>query len=287
MLNLNALPAESEATINRVDPRPLGDDKGLRWDVDLTFPLSSPADVKAADAVVNGTAYLVSNAEQNGTRATLTDKTKRPDTKLTIVDGAGDKIVNGATCEIRFTRLEVNGKVAAVTMRLRMRGAAEQRIGLLSNYGEGVDVQMDGKQVEIPFDGKDERVIETGNVVTMSDGSAGMVKSVNDTEVHAMDVDGTSLQGSRQDVAAVVRVAAPEGSTMAKQMSAYKRRCNRKGIAPTWGDLLKAVNAALANGGATDVGGAWVIDQDIVDAAVEVGVPRLHSIPPTADATTA
>lgn len=283
MLNLNSLPSESSATIIRVDPRPLGDDRGLRWDVDLTFPLASPADIVAADAVINGTSYLVANAESNGTRATLKDRTKRPDVSLVIKGADNEAIVNGASAEIRFTTLEVNGKVAAVTMRVRMRGAPEQRIGLLHNYGEEVGVVMKGVQVDMPFDGTDAHAIEEGDIVTTDDDFAGMVQSVTDKFVQLLDCDGMDATVSRDHVSSVVKVAPPEGGTMAKQVAAYKRRCNRKAISPSWSELLSAISKAVTDGKAVDADGAWVLDQDVIDAAVGIGTPVASLVPPAAD----
>jgi hypothetical protein len=273
MLNLNMLPDESPARIVRVDPRPLGDDTGgLRWDVDLAFELSSPEDILKADAVINGANFLVTRAEEAGTRATLNDKTKRPDVRLSLA-AHGERIVDDVNAEIRFTRLEVNGKVAVATVRVRLRGSAESRIGLLTNYGESVDCIMGATQLELPFDGSDERVINAGDLVQLKAASncackVGMVQLTTEDALTITDIGANAFNVSRDDVESVLRIDVASNTTLAKQIASYKRRSSRKNIEPAWESIVEALKQVISEGCETSETGAWLITDDVIDIAV-------------------
>src|SRR5678809_705897 len=132
MLDLTQHDTNATATLLPPKVKRKGDDQGgLIWDVDVAFPITSADALRRVDAVIRGSAQLIEQGEHGGKHYTLTDNTERAEGRLTIT-GASDQddLVHDVKAEVRFTRLRVAGSVATATIRFRIGGAAEQRIGL-------------------------------------------------------------------------------------------------------------------------------------------------------------
>lgn len=267
MINLTRLPSRSTANLSRVNFKRSGDDDGLIWDVDLTFSIDANAMV-AMEAMVAGAAALVESAETRGTRTTQTDTTPREDVQLVVTGGENERLLD-TSAEVRFTKLHVHGPLAKATIRFRVRGTAEARIGLIRNYGEQVDVECASRQQSL-FDRPPTRPVIEGQVVTWPEG-VGMARAVRGDQVEVADFDGSLATVRLEDVMAAVTVAAPQGTNLQAQLESYARRAKRKGIDCSWASILSGLRDAVGSGAQPDNGGAWVLTDDVIDAALGIG----------------
>lgn len=282
----------------------------LLWDLDLAHQVGD-GDLEALEALLPGASITVEAGKQAAKVETRKDATPRQDVRLLVYDPEAEATEpdpdsdDGPTrptlltgiATVQHVQLRVNGAVAVVVVRYRLRALAARMADLLDQLGETVQTGAEVVQLGLFTGGTQLQVVpEPGRLVTATTVGgevAGIVRSVLPADpeagcpalLYVRDVVGDQIVVKLDEVTNVLRVEAGDGTTVAKLLTSYRGKAKRRDLTPSWGALIRAM--ALAQGGGVDnaLAGVVLLTSDTVDAALADALAP--QVSPDADAALA
>lgn len=260
----------------------------LAWDLDVAFTLED-ADHELVERLMPGATATIEASRRSGRKETRTDKTARDDIRFTLLDPSDGPVTELASAVgvLRSLVLRVAGNVAVVTIRARMHLDADLLVGVVHRLGKDLVVQSEPVQVAM-FESVDQvgddhaplTVVSGDVVVARMDGDDevfGLVTDVDGDDLAVEDVDGEIYAVDVGEVRTVLRVALPDGVTMAATLRSYRSRAKRAKVRASWEHLIVALGRLSGSQGGV------VLTPEVVELAL--GVAREHLDDVTGDQT--
>lgn len=259
---------ESYCEVTKVVPKLDSSGGGISWDVDVAYNVTSEDEAEMLRSVFPSavTAYL---RAKDGRGDSLL-KTTLPQQLFTVsfrTKGGDEFIVKRTAAECRGVEFKVNEKAQTYTAKMRLcHMRSEFYVDLVQSLGEFVVVTVEPQQQDLPLPKADK--IEVGDVVVAEWNGQEVYGVYRGEKYEEHIVEDFQTTYRAQKVLSSIRVegaSAPFDGDLGWYRTLVKT--------PTWRDLVLALSKFLGEGKVKQGDNGYIVDNDIVHAALEYGDP--------------
>jgi len=300
MIDLSAQNPRGVGPIAKLDSiRRDGEKEGaLMTSIVISFAIDSVEDAEIVDRAIPGAARLCANARNAraaanaataaegaaagsaalaGESGTTTVSVASPHVLTTIRaedDEPDAPTLTGISAEITGAKLKATGRSILLQVKVAMyRLTPDDVRKLCTLLDRPVLVELDRKQQQL-FGASTAPAVRPGiGAVAVGATFAGEVTGYSgddDDTAEITDIDGSAKQIPVGSITSSFSVAPPPGKTLDAVLSLYSKRADKGKADANWFHLITALGNRVARGDAQMVDDAYVIDNAVIDDAIEL-----------------